>query len=191
VIVPSLVVVLLHYEAGTLRKDELILAKGTSYFPPTSYLDRCNHLSLLLRDNSNTATMHFIALLILFTTAVFGQLNTTNREFALRTVVKPNQPGKERFADLYLTGYHTDAGLNDAVFVSDPTTPVKGFLNGTVGKSYHKMVVDLGSDFPYFLNMQINTNFYAAWEPVAVNVGGTNEGVPEAFWGELIHMLVF
>ena len=145
---------------------------------------------LLRQETTSTETMHFITLLILFTTTVFGQLNTTNREFALKTVVKPDQPGKERFAELYLTGYHTGAGLNDAVFISDPTTPVKGFLNGTAGQSYHKMVVDLGSDFPYFLNMQINTNFYAAWEPVAVNVGGTNEGVPEAFWGEFIHTSV-
>ncbi len=55
--------------------------------------------------------------------------------YRLKTDLKPGQPGKERFSDLYLEAYHTGAGLDDAVMVPNATAGIVGYLNGTVGHS--------------------------------------------------------
>ena len=77
-----------------------------------------------------------ISLLATLLVTVFGQdVKNSTREFKLKTNLKPNQAGKGRFKNLYLESYHTGAGLDDAVLISTPRNPIKGFLNGTVGKS--------------------------------------------------------
>ena len=123
--------------------------------------------------------MHLISLFLVFTTflaTALGAVKNTTREFHLKTTLKPNQAGKERFANLYLEAYHTGAGLNDAVMVPKEGAAIKGFLNGTnglvKGTKYQNMVFDLGNTFPYTMVMAENVNFYAAWEPVRVNAGG-------------------
>lgn len=118
------------------------------------------------------------------TTTGLAALQNTTREFNLKTVLKPNQSGKTRYANLYLEGYHTGAGLSDAVLVSNPENPLKAYLNPMNGTNYSDVLFDVGTDYPYFLDMQINTNFYAAWEPVGVDVG-SEDGVPSGFWSKL------
>lgn len=72
-------------------------------------------------------------LIALFTTADAKVKNST-QEFHLKTVLKPNQPGKAHFGNLWLEAYHTGAGLNDAVMVPKQSAAIKGFLNGTNGE---------------------------------------------------------
>ena len=55
--------------------------------------------------------------------------------------------------NLYVYGYHTGAGLNDAVLSSDAGKASKGHLNGT------SVQFDLGSDFPWGLQMVGATDY--------------------------------
>lgn len=56
-----------------------------------------------------------------------GSVTNTSREYLLKTDLQPNQPGKERFNNLYLEAYHIGAGLNDAVMVPQVTTATPSF----------------------------------------------------------------
>ena len=78
-----------------------------------------------------------IALATLLATAFGAEaaLKNTTQEYHLKTVLKPNQSGKERYNNLWLEAYHTGAGLDDAVMVKNPKAAIKGFLNGTNGKA--------------------------------------------------------
>ncbi|KAL4804009.1 hypothetical protein BDV18DRAFT_143663 [Aspergillus unguis] len=71
--------------------------------------------------------------------------------------------------DLYVYGYHTGAGLNDAVLTKDVGTASAGYLNGT------SVQFDLGTTFPWGLSPQGVTN-YAAWQFVNINAGYGQEG---------------
>ena len=51
--------------------------------------------------------------------------------YRLKTEVKPHQRGKGSYKNLYLTTYHTGAGLNDATFVKNSSDAAVGYLNGT------------------------------------------------------------
>ena len=123
--------------------------------------------------------MRFFATILALTTltaTALGAIKNTTREYHLKTALKPGQPGKERYNNLWLEAYHTGAGENDAVMVKDQAAAIKGFLNGTNGKeagvTYQNQVFDLGNSFPWTMVMAENVNFYAAWEPVQVNAGG-------------------
>ncbi|KAI9718883.1 MAG: hypothetical protein M1812_003767 [Candelaria pacifica] len=90
-------------------------------------------------------------------------LNTT-QEYLLRTQVIYGGP--YRFNGLYLSAYHTGAGLNDATLVRD--NGIHGFINDT------HQEFDLGSQFPWGLTLATDTN-YAGWQFVYVNAGlGSN-----------------
>lgn len=70
---------------------------------------------------------------------------------------------------LYVYGYHTGAGLNDAVLSPDVGTASPAFLNGT------NVQFDLDTPFPWGLYM-LPQNNYGAWEPVQINTGyGSND----------------
>jgi len=86
-------------------------------------------------------------------TAAFAAQNTST-EYHLKTCLKPNQPGKERFENLWLQGYHTGAGENDATFTSNRSAPlVAGYLSATNvtfnGQKFYQQGVDLGTQFPW------------------------------------------
>ncbi|GAB1210841.1 hypothetical protein APSETT445_009639 [Aspergillus pseudonomiae] len=66
--------------------------------------------------------------------------------------------------DLYVYGYHTGAGFNDAVLTSDVGTASPAFLNGT------NVQFSLDTPFPWGLVMRPQNN-YGAWEPVEINTG--------------------
>lgn len=115
-------------------------------------------------------------------------LKNTSQEFYLKTSLIPGQTGKSQFNNLYLWPYHTGAGFNDAVLMLKRDPAVKAFLNGSHGAlPYHNLVFDLGNDFPWYLDMEINTNFYAAWEPVGIDISYYKPG---GFWSELSHRFI-
>ncbi|KAK0983102.1 hypothetical protein LTR91_011334 [Friedmanniomyces endolithicus] len=109
--------------------------------------------------------------------AAVCQSVNTSQEYNLKTCLKPNQPGKQRFDNLYLYAYHTGAGENDAVFDAALTnSSAKGFLapvtNPTVPNNNFQQF-DLGTQpYPWTMIMAEAVNFYAAWQPVRINVGG-------------------
>ncbi|KAL2832471.1 hypothetical protein BDW59DRAFT_139306 [Aspergillus cavernicola] len=71
--------------------------------------------------------------------------------------------------DLYVYGYHTGAGLNDAVLTPDPETASTAFLNGTsVQFAYN-------NPFPWGL-LPVGVTNYAAWQFVQINAGDGAEG---------------
>ncbi|BCS30431.1 uncharacterized protein APUU_80734S [Aspergillus puulaauensis] len=71
--------------------------------------------------------------------------------------------------DLYVYGYHTGAGLNDAVLTPDVETASTGFLNGT------KLQFDYDTQFSWGMNPVGVTN-YAAWQFVQINAGASQDG---------------
>ncbi|KAL4918691.1 hypothetical protein BDW62DRAFT_210310 [Aspergillus aurantiobrunneus] len=70
---------------------------------------------------------------------------------------------------LYVYGYHTGAGLNDAVLTSDVGTASTAYLNGT------KVQFDYDTTFPWALS-PLAVNNYAAWQSVQINAGYGQDG---------------
>ncbi|KAL4889870.1 hypothetical protein BDV59DRAFT_185653 [Aspergillus ambiguus] len=66
--------------------------------------------------------------------------------------------------NLYVYGYHTAAGQNDAVLTPDVKTASPAFMNG----SHVQFALD--TPFPWGLVMHLSNN-YAAWEPVMIDAG--------------------
>jgi hypothetical protein len=79
--------------------------------------------------------LHLVTTVVLLAEGAVAAIENATQEYLLKTDLKPGQPGKERFSDLYIEAYHTGAGLDDAVMVPDPTQYIVGFLNGTNGKA--------------------------------------------------------
>lgn len=113
-------------------------------------------------------TPTLLTLTTLLTTTTLAQLQptftNTTREYNLRTCLKPDQPSyKDRFDNLWLYGYHTGAGLDDATF-SDTKTEyaAKGYLsrvmNTTVMENNYQ-AFNLGSAFPYQMGMWFPTSW--------------------------------
>lgn len=69
--------------------------------------------------------------------------------FHLKTI----NAGQSAHNNLYVYGYHTGAGLNDAVLSSDASKASPAHLNGT------NVQFDLGSDFPWGLQMVGATDY--------------------------------
>ena len=66
--------------------------------------------------------MHFTTAILSLTTllgaaVVLADLKNTTCEYHLKTKLKDGQHGKDSYDGLYLSAYHTGAGLNDATFV--------------------------------------------------------------------------
>lgn len=82
--------------------------------------------------------------------------------------------------DLWLSSYHTGAGLNDVVFsAGSPGTVgvVKGFFDETNNTSSYNLLFDLGNDFAWGLKMIPNAQFYTAWQPVELDAGVSGSGM--------------
>ncbi|KAJ6072393.1 hypothetical protein N7467_010478 [Penicillium canescens] len=71
--------------------------------------------------------------------------------------------------DLYVYGYHTGAGLNDAVLTKDVGTASSAYLNGT------NVFFDYKTEFPWGMKAIGDTN-YASWEPIEINAGTGSDG---------------
>lgn len=71
--------------------------------------------------------MQPLSLVLACASIVTAALNNT-REYQLKTKVKPGQPDKARFANLWLSPYHTGAGTNDVVFQKGQKGSSKGSL---------------------------------------------------------------
>ncbi|KAK6428420.1 hypothetical protein LTR95_015439 [Oleoguttula sp. CCFEE 5521] len=94
---------------------------------------------------------------------------TPSTNYRLRADLKPGQPDKTVYDGLYLSSYHTGAGLNDAVFYSkDPSDGIVGQLNGTNGTA---QTFNLGTAFPWSMFMVPYASTYAAWQPVRIDAG--------------------
>lgn len=139
--------------------------------------------------------LHFIAATVLLVLGVEATIKNTTQEYRLKTDLKPGQSGKQRFSDLYLETYHTGAGLDDAVMVKNASEYIVGFLNGTNGQAggvtcmlHHlytlganfadshalldqNQVFDINTTYPMIMVMDAYDTFYAAWQPVRINVG--------------------
>ena len=121
-------------------------------------------------------TSFLLASLLAATTA--AQSLNTSREFYLHTELKPGQEGREAFNNLWLYASHTGAGFNDAMFSVDRGNAVPGFLNASNlttagGAPLYGAEFDLGTEgAQWTMEPEINVNFYAAWQPVRINIGG-------------------
>ncbi|KAE8371936.1 hypothetical protein BDV26DRAFT_286373 [Aspergillus bertholletiae] len=108
--------------------------------------------------------MKFLSFLALLVSAVAAnpilRTRDTPQHFHLKTTGSDNSAHN----GLYVYGYHTGAGFNDAVLTSDVGTASPGFLNGT------NVQFSLDTPFPWGLIM-VPQNNYGAWEPVEINVG--------------------
>lgn len=128
--------------------------------------------------------MHLSTVLLTLTTltsTLAVGVHNTSQEYRLKTAVKPNQPKKTRFNNLWLQGYHTGAGLNDVTFTTQEKGANKGFLEKTnvTGKDdrpFYSALFDLGSDFSYDLVMDEYDTMYAGWQPVRLNAGTGGSG---------------
>ncbi|KAF4554372.1 Hypothetical protein D9617_4g001250 [Elsinoe fawcettii] len=99
----------------------------------------------------------------------------TSQSFKLVTKVKANQAqSSDQLNGLYLSGYHSGAGLNDAVFLEGSDNGIEGFFNTTTyGDPYYYLEFDLGNEFPYAAQISY-PNFYAQWLPIEINAGDEN-----------------
>ncbi|EPS34325.1 hypothetical protein POX_a00703 [Penicillium oxalicum] len=110
--------------------------------------------------------MQVLATLALMATAVMANpVATAPKEFHLKTAGASNA----KHNDLFVYGYHTGAGLNDAVLSEDSSIASAFYLNGTTA------LADFKTEFPWGVIAVGDTN-YASWEPVEINVGSGMEG---------------
>lgn len=75
---------------------------------------------------------------------------TNTSQYSLRT--RTAEPSSDKNG-LYVAAYHTGAGLNDAVLISDMPGASKGFLND----SYQ--LFDFGTHFPWGMKIGGNANY--------------------------------
>ena len=96
--------------------------------------------------------MKFLASLALLASAVSATPlipRQTSKSFHLKTT----QAGQDQHNNLYVCGYHTGAGLNDAVLSANAGDASKAFLNGT------NVQFDLDTPFPWGFNMVGASNY--------------------------------
>lgn len=133
--------------------------------------------------------MHLITTILAGASLAAAAVNTS-AEYQLKTELKPGQTGKEDYECLYLTSYHTGAGLSDAVLTTVRPEDHYAYLGTTNvtgnGTQYYNQLFNFSNPFPWGLEMEENVNFYAAWEPVRINagVGGSDFEVSGFFINE-------
>lgn len=106
--------------------------------------------------------MKFLASLALLASSISATPlipRQTSKSFHLKT----SQAAQDQHNNLYVYGYHTGAGLNDAVLSANAGDASKAFLNNT------NVQFDLDTPFPWGFNM----------------VGASNYG------GEFLHLFFF
>lgn len=93
-------------------------------------------------------------LLLLPTSLAIAIEPRQGQEFYLKTsVVGGSGYGGNNKGGLYVTAYHTGAGLSDATLESDLSEAAKGFLNGT------NLQFDLNTNFPWGFNLGGEANY--------------------------------
>ena len=101
-------------------------------------------------------TAAFLSYLSVFTTALAAPLDGRNAatEYYLKTcVVKgPEDTGSPKDG-LYVSAYHTGAGLNDAILAANISIASKGFLNGT------NQQFDFDTSFPWGMVLGVDVNY--------------------------------
>jgi hypothetical protein len=107
----------------------------------------------------------FILSPILVAPASVSDVTDTPKYYLLKT--KVYHGGRSKFNNLYVSSYHTGAGLNDAVLELSKDVARKAYLNGT------NQLFE-GSGFPYGFVMQYQD--YTKWAPVFINAGEGNAG---------------
>jgi hypothetical protein len=98
------------------------------------------------------SSLALLASAVAATPILIARNTTTN--FHLKTTGASNSAHN----DLYVYGYHTGAGLNDAVLTSDVGTASPAFLNGT------NVQFALDTPFPWGLYM-VGQNNYGGTSP--------------------------
>jgi hypothetical protein len=93
---------------------------------------------------------NFTSLLTLASVATTALATSSEpTHYRLKTEVKPHQRGKGNYNNLYLTTYHTGAGLNDATFIKNSSNPAVGYLNGTSADNVQSFELS-GSETPWY-----------------------------------------
>lgn len=117
--------------------------------------------------------MKFFSSLALLVSAVAAnpilRTRDTPKNFHLKTTGADNSAHN----DLYVYGYHTGAGFNDAVLTSDVGTASPAFLNGT------NVQFSLDTPFPWGLVMRPQNNYGGKLPPppLALTSGQRNIGL--------------
>lgn len=132
--------------------------------------------------------MKLLSLILSFATIIAAAVPvpTDTSHYKLKAVVLPteNEGLKSHFSNLWLSSYHTGAGLNDVVFTTDCNASSVGNLSSTNLTSsttpYYNQLFDLGTDFLWGLQMAQSDTFYAAWQPVRMNAG-VSGNLPQVF----------
>lgn len=131
---------------------------------------------------------------------LFASQNTT-QDFMLRTELKSKQSSasvRQRFDNLWLTLHPTGAGFYDAILTQHESSAfgLNASLADIVHTDYYSNLAfdpvnnfyfhneGLGNDVHYVLDMKINTDFGAAWEPVGITVASVKPKLG-GFWSEL------
>ncbi|USW56682.1 hypothetical protein Slin15195_G100010 [Septoria linicola] len=127
--------------------------------------------------------MILVALLSFVLSLVAAALNTTSPQFQIQTQFLPASLGQAQYNNLWLSTYHTGAGLNDVVFQTAQDGASKAFLNSTNVTGSDNLLFDLGNTFAWGLVMVPNAQFYSAWQPVEIHAGasGSNADVSGFF----------
>ncbi|KAF9884395.1 hypothetical protein FE257_001795 [Aspergillus nanangensis] len=112
--------------------------------------------------------MQFLASLALLLSVVGANPIQRAKEIGNHFYLKTEDSETEYHNGLYVYGYHSAAGMNDAVLSGNVEDASPAFMNGTY------VQFDLDTPFPWGLVMsQVN---YASWEPVQINAGYGQDG---------------
>jgi len=131
--------------------------------------------------------LSILAVLATIASTAVAALNDTS-EYRLRTELKPGQRNKRLFENLYVISYHTGAGLGDATLVRNASTAAAGFLNATNTSTAeapnYVQEFDLGTQFPWSMNLAVADTAYSGWQPVRIDAGagGSSRGIGEGFF---------
>ncbi|GAB7335683.1 hypothetical protein MBLNU13_g07993t1 [Cladosporium sp. NU13] len=115
-----------------------------------------------------------LAVVATIASSAVAALNDTG-EYRLKTELKPHQRNKRLFENLYVSSYHTGAGLSDATFVRNASIAAKGFLDATNTSTAEApnyfQEFDLGTEFPWSLKLALSDTAYSGWQPVRIDAG--------------------
>ncbi|KAE8355081.1 hypothetical protein BDV28DRAFT_129678 [Aspergillus coremiiformis] len=108
--------------------------------------------------------MKFLSSLPLLVSFVAANPILRTRDAPKNFHLKTTDASNSAHNNLYVYGYHTGAGFNDAVLTPNVGTASPAFLNDT------NVQFSLDTPFPWGLFM-LPQNNYGAWEPVQINTG--------------------
>lgn len=97
----------------------------------------------------NLLSLATLLTLTSFTLSAPSPSNPKASHFYLKTTAAT----KPAYNNLYISAYHTGAGLNDPVMTKTTDVAAKAYMNGT------NTLFDLGTDFPWGLVLRSDTNY--------------------------------